>query len=323
MRAALFALLLATSLQAQNVVRSGPWVVESWTSNNRLAAAVIAEANKVTSLPGLPAAAPAFGQPIRIVLADNDARFRAATGGRAPDWGAGVAVPEEGLIALRAYGGRGGAYDELRPVLRHEIAHVALHRYFEHKRIPRWFDEGYAMWSAGEIDTRGEWRLRIAFATGAAPPLDSLGLAWPAMSGDAETAYLLAASVVKYLINESGTRALELFMKRWHDSGSFEGSLATTYGLSVDQLETHWQRDVRRRYGWFAVLVQSAAFASFAAVGVLALYVVRRRRDRLRLAQLKATEPPDLPAYWTETEMGIDPEPGESDIGEYGKKDDT
>lgn len=320
--AALSALLFATTLPAQNVVRSDPWIVESWTSNDRLAATVITQANSFDDLPGLPAAAPSFGKPIRIVLADSDARFRAATGGRAPEWGAGVAVPDEGLIVLRAYGGNRGAFDQLRPVLRHEIAHIALHRYFENRaRIPRWFDEGYAMWSAGEIDMGAEWQLRVAFATGRAPPLDSLGLAWPAMSGDAQIAYLLAASVVKYLINESGPRALDIFMQRWHQSGSFEDALAATYGLSLDQLETHWRRDVRRRYGWFAVLVQSAAFASFAGIGVLALYFVRRRKDRARLAQLKATEPPDQPAFWTETEMGIDPEPTEPDIGGHGKED--
>jgi hypothetical protein len=144
------------------------------------------------------------------------------------------------------------------------------------------------------------WLLRVAFATNRAPPLDSLELTWPALSTDARVAYLLSASAVEYLVDASGTRALELFMQRWRTSASFENALATTYGLSLDQLEVHWRKAVRDKYGWFAVLAQSAVFATFAALGITVLYLIRRRRDRAKLVQLRATEPPDEPAYWAE-----------------------
>ncbi|MGQ0814686.1 MAG: peptidase MA family metallohydrolase [Gemmatimonadota bacterium] len=325
--AALAAVCSSSAAFAQNLVRSGDYIVYSWTANDRLSQRVINDARAFVALPALPATAPTFGEPITIVLADNDRRFRELTGNRAPEWGVGVAAPAQGLIALRAYGGRRGGYDQLTAVLRHELAHIALHRYLRDAYIPRWFDEGYATWAAGELDGGGEWRLRVAFALQKAPSLDSLGLAWPAMSSDARIAYLLAASVVKYLVNESGTRALELFMSQWRDSGDFEAALAATYGISIDQLEIHWRRDLRRRYGWFAVLTQSAAFVSFAAIGVLALYFVRRRRDRLKMELLRATEPPDEPAYWnpgtepeadTETDFGIDRRTGGENIPRHG-----
>lgn len=318
MRAALAVLLLATAADAQNVVRAGPYVVESWTTTDRLSNNVIAEAQRFDSLPGLPRGAPAFGQPIRIVLAGNDAQFRAATGNRAPEWGVGVAVPAQGLIVLRAYGGTTGGYDQLMPVLRHELAHIALHRYVGDTYIPRWFNEGYAMWAAGELTTASEWQLRVAFVTRSAPALDSLELGWPAMTDDARIAYLLAASVVQYLVRESGTRGLDLFMARWRQTQNFEMALGSVYGLSIDQLERYWRRDIRRRYGWLTVLVQSTAFLSFASIGILALYFIRRRRDRIKLAHLEATEPPDQPAFWVEGEEGIDPEPDDEDIPGHG-----
>lgn len=322
MCAALAALVLATTANAQTTVRAGPYVIESWTSTERLANKVIAEAQRFDSLPGMPRGAPAFGLPIHIVLAGNDVQFRAATGNRAPEWGVGVAVPEQGLIVLRAYGGATGGYEELIPVLRHELAHIALHRYLGAAWVPRWFNEGYAMWAAGEMNTAAEWQLRVAFATRSAPPLDSLELSWPATSDDARIAYILAASVVQYLVRESGTRGLDLFMRGWRNTGNFEAALGSTYGLSLDQLETHWRKDVRRRYGWLTVLVQSAAFLSFASIGVLAMYFVRRRRDRGKMERLRATEPPDEPAFWAEETIeageGIDPGPDEEDIPRHG-----
>ena len=169
------------------------------------------------------------------------------------------------------------------------------------------------MWAAGELSNAAEWQLRIAFVTRSAPALDSLELAWPAGAENARVAYLLAASVVQYLVRESGERALDIFMKRWRDTQDFEVALGSTYGLSIDQLETHWRKDIRRRYGWLTVMVQSAAFASFASLGVFAMYFVRRRRDRAKLAHLKETEPPDEPAFWT-----VDPEAEEEDSPGHG-----
>jgi hypothetical protein len=319
--------LLLLAINAPRVLQSGDYVVYSWTANDRLAQQVISYAQQYDALPGLPANAPGFGQPIRIYLAPNDAIFRQVTEGNAPEWGAGVAIPEAGVIALRAYGGNRGAYDELRRVLRHELAHVALHRYLGETRIPRWFDEGYAEWSAGEFDNDAAWLLRVAFATQRAPPLDSLELSWPAMSTDARIAYLLAASVVQYMVRESGTRGLTLFLQRWRDSRRFDTALANTYGLSVDQLEAHWKHDVKRRYGWLAALTQTSVAFTLLAFAVLALYVIRRRRDRAHLARLKANELPDQPAYWipeetaTETETGFDRGAESRDIEQHGETD--
>lgn len=318
---ALAALFFATTLHAQHAVQSGEYTVYSWTANDKLATRVIEIARGYDSLPGLPAAAPAFGKPIAIYLAPDDKTFRELTGNQAPDWGAGVAAPEQGIIVLRAYGGTGGAYDELRSVLRHELAHIALHRYIEPGRIPRWFDEGYAVWASGEMDMDAAWVLRVAFATDRAPPLGTLELSWPAMSADARVAYLLAASAVEYLVRESGTRGLELFLARWHTSHNFENALAATYGLSLDQLESHWRKDVRHRYGWLATITQTSVAFFIMALGVILLYLIRRRRDRAKLAYLRATEPPDEPAFWEidpeaepEPDTTIDPTPKPPDI---------
>lgn len=294
---ATLAFLLAT-LIAPVTVRSGNFVVHSWTGNDRLARTILETATSAR-FATLPANAPDFGQPIHIYLAPDNRTFVELTGGQAPEWGAGVAAPEEGVIVLRAYTGEQGAYTELPAVLRHELAHIALYRYLQPARVPRWFDEGYAEWNAGELDAEGAWMLRVALARQHAP-LDSLELSWPSMATDARVAYLLAASVVQYLVHQSGERGLTILLERWHTSHNFEAALASTYGLSIDQLEAHWRKDVKHRYGWLAVITQTGAAATIIAVGVIGLYVIRRRRDRKKLARLRETELPDEPAFWIE-----------------------
>lgn len=284
----------------------GTYLIEYPAERSGLAQRVLQALKDAPPLPALPPEAPAFGEPIHIILPRSDAQFDSITGGVIPEWGAGVAIPMEGVIIVPGYsGGRAAGSNRVR-VLRHELAHIALHRYLGDARIPRWFNEGYATWAAGELDLQGEWRLRIAFATRTAPPLDSLELAFPRAATSAEIAYLLSASVVSYLVRASGEDALRLFLERWHASGNMEQAFAATYGMSIDQLERYWIRDVRSRYGWFAVLTQGAIVMAGASVLMVLLYAWKRRRNRRKLAQLMATEPPDEPAFWVEPDAPVD-----------------
>jgi hypothetical protein len=289
------------------------YTIEYPADRPRLGPSIAQTLRSIARLPALPAEAPAFGQNIQIILAASDAHFDSLTGGAIPEWGAGVADSRAGVIIIPGYGGGRASTSDISRVLRHELAHIALHRYLSPNRIPRWFNEGYATWSASELDFAAEWQLRVAFAKGTAPPLDSLELMWPRATADARLAYLLSASVVAYLVRESGEDALALFLQRWRSTQDIDQALATTYGLSIDQLETHWVKDVRERYGWFAVLAQSAVFMGGAAVLFLIMFAIRRRRDRKKLAFLRANEPPDLPAYWEETEDPVDDPPGKDD----------
>ena len=289
------------------------YTIEYPSQRPGLASAIIDMLRTSPPFPGLPANAPTFGKTILIILPANDEQFDSITGDRIPEWSAGVADPVAGVIVMPGYSG-GRASANMRGVLRHELAHIALHRYLGRALLPRWFNEGYATWAAGELDVDGGWRLRVAFATKRAPPLDSLELAWPTATVDAELAYLLSASVVEYLIRESGERGLTLFLERWRDTQNMERALAATYGISLDQLETHWRKDVKRRYGWFAVVTQSALFMTGASFILLILFGIRRRRDRAKLAMLKATEPPDEPAFWDEDvipDENVDGGPGQ------------
>lgn len=288
-------------------------VLRYWPGREALARALLAT-GAIAPLPGLPPDALAQGGPAVVYLAPDEARFDSLTGGHAPDWGAGIAIPREGVIVLPGYASHRGNPTALGRVLRHELAHVALQRYVGDVQVPRWFSEGYATWAAGQLDFDGAWLLRIAFLTGSAPPLDSLALAWPAAETPARVAYLLSASAVQYLYREGGERGLQVFFQHWRQGGDFEQALRTTYGLTLTQLEKYWSRDVRRRYGWVLFLAQSVVLWLIVGVGVIALYVVRHRRDRRRLEHLRATEIPDDPAYWM---SGVEV-PGEGRVREGG-----
>ena len=277
-----------------------PYTVQFAVGAQRLATRVLGLAQNMAPLPGIPARL-WQREEITIVLAPSEQAFHQLTGGRAPEWGAGVAIPQQSLIILPAYGStnRGGPLD-YGIVLRHELAHLALQRALAPARLPRWFNEGYATWAAGQLNWENAWMLRAAFLTGRAPPLDSLDVEWIGGAGEARIAYLLAASFIEFLVAESGQEGLRVLFEKWRATASFDRALAETYGADLGQLESQWRKFVKQRYGWAVFLTQGFIF--FAIVGglVIILVVVRRRRDRKKLAALKAEEPPDNPAFWQE-----------------------
>lgn len=279
----------------------GNVVVYHWPGGEAFARDVATAAAAALALPALPPGVLAFPPPVRIFLPPDEQRFDSLTGGRAPEWGAGVAFVDSSIIVLPGYSSRTrGAVHDLGPVLRHELAHIGLHRYLGHAQVPRWFSEGYATWAAGQLDADAAWLLRLAFLTRRAPPLDSLALDWPVLTTDARVAYLLSASAVGFLAETGGEAGLEMLLARWRESGSFDDALRATYTMTIGQLEEYWGRSVRRRYGWLLFFAQTAVIWVVITILVLILFVIRRRRDRARLARLEAAEIPDEPAFWLE-----------------------
>jgi len=278
-----------------------------WPETRALAYTLARSAARTSPLPGMPADILDRGPRIVVYVTPDEASFARYTGGRAPDWGAGVAFPGQGVIVLPGYGsGRGGATG-LNGVLRHELAHVALQRRLGEAPVPRWFTEGYAVWTARQLDADAAWLLRLAFVFDRAPALDSLELRWPAGAGDARVAYLLSATAVQYLYGLGSPDTFQRFLDQWAAAGRFEAALRSTYLLSSSQFERLWRRQVRSSYGWLLFLTQGAVLGLFFTAFVLGLFAFRRRRDRRKLADLRATEPPDDPAYWLEPGLGAPP----------------
>jgi len=274
-------------------------------SDSLLAERVLGLVDQQSRLPGLPDSLPAG---VTVVITHGPEAFDELTGGTVPEWRAGVAIPSENLLAVPAAEGRSLVSSEGRRTLRHEWAHLGLHAYLGDLRIPRWFDEGYAQWASGGFDATEAWRLRVLLALGRAPPMDSLSLRWPTDEEEARTAYLLAASAVTYLLEPGGERGLTLFLERWRDGRSFDAALTETFGTTPDRFEQNWARHVRSRYGWLFVLSHSAIFWMILALVLLFMMRIRRTTNRERLARLRASEPPDQPAYWVVDEGTPGPE---------------
>ncbi|NNG16787.1 MAG: hypothetical protein HKM89_09920, partial [Gemmatimonadales bacterium] len=233
-----------------------------------LAIALAEAASEPVSWPGLGRREPG---PLRLIVLEPGGQLDSLSRGRFPPWSAGLAYPSARTVVVRSRG------SEAFTVLRHELAHLALHEAVR-SRLPLWFDEGYASWAAGEFDRLQRLNVNLAVLRGRIPNFDVLDRALRGPPTTAETAYALAATAVIELARRTRGGDLESLLDRLEEGEGFDPALRSTIGLTVDQFEVQWRRSIRRRYN---LLTWIAAGGLWTLLGglVLVAHFLRRRRD--------------------------------------------
>jgi hypothetical protein len=247
----------------------------AWPAQRAVAADLARLADRPTEWPGLGVRDPG---PLRLIVVPDARLLDSLTAGRAPSWGAAIAVPGARTIVLRADEG------ELARTLRHELAHLALHEAVP-VRVPLWFDEGYAAWAAGEWDRLGTLELNLTVVRGAVPTLTGLDGALRGSASSADVAYALAVSAVAELARRNPTGTLTPLLRQLEAGEDFDAAVLSTTGLTMGRFEQEWQAALRRRYTLVNWLI---AGGGWLLVALLVAWQVRRRRrtDRVRRAAL-------------------------------------
>jgi hypothetical protein len=256
-------------------VRVGQVTAVAWPGQLGLATDLARRAAEPAEWPGLGRHAP---DPLRLILVPDARRMDSLSSGRAPAWGAAIALPGSRTILLRA------DVEDLYQTLRHELAHLALHHAVA-VRVPLWFDEGYASWAAGEWDRFGSVELNLAVVRGVLPDLQSLDGALRGSASTADVSYALAASAVAELARRNPSRSLSPLMQRLQAGSDFEAAVLATTGLTMPQFESEWRRTLRRRYSLGTWLLAGGGWG-FISLGVWALLLRRKRADLVRRAAL-------------------------------------
>lgn len=260
----------ALAAQGPQEIRVGRVTAVYWPGYEAAAVALAELADRAGPWPGLPPQSPG---PIRLLVVENARRFDSVTAKRLPEWGAGATFPGARAIVVRLDG------DPTR-VLRHELAHLALHQAV--RRVPLWFDEGYAARASGEWDRLDALQMNWRLLSGRVPALDDVTTDLRSGVQEAEAAYAFATTAVLFLDRLGRGQGLTPLLRNLAADPEFDRALRTTYGLTLTQFEALWRADLRGRYGWLVL------FASFTTLWLLVLLVVgfawryRRRRDRER-----------------------------------------
>jgi hypothetical protein len=178
----------------------------------------------------------------------------------------------------------------LLEVFRHELAHLALRDAVGGHAIPRWFNEGFAVFASGEGSFPRMQTLWTATVADRLLPLDQLARGFPADSATASVAYAQAADVVRYLMRKQDEHRFVSFIGRLRRGQTFDSAMADAYGMDRATLEYEWRQDVAKRYTFWPFLFSGTVVW----VGIVGLFVWgwrrRKRRSEKTLARWDAEE---------------------------------
>lgn len=217
-------------------------------------------------------------RPIRLVLAAESSHVARTT----PRWIAGFALGSQDLAVLFPARSPGYPDSNFEELVLHEIAHVLIHRAAGGREVPRWFNEGLALFVGGpwrlEDRTRVSWALLRRRRTG----LDQLDRYFGIDRGVARHAYALAGAFMQDLIRRHGADAPAEVLAGLAAGLSFDQAFAEAVGLPlIDAERSFWNR-YTFWYRWLPIITSSATLWVF----VTALFLIAARVRRRRTADL-------------------------------------
>jgi len=259
----------------QSAIKAGEVSVVFWDGEERQARSLAEQATRSRIWPGLGDVPPG---PLTIYLAASEQRFDSILGRKLPSFVRGVTDPAGRVIVLRLEG-------DPAATLRHELAHMALSAV--PAGVPRWFEEGYAAYAAAEWGRMDELSVSWQLVRGNKPFFDELSRdllseGWVRTG----TAYALSETAVGFLARLGGDRGLQPLMEALRTRKDFPLAVKDATGLSLEQVELLWQRDLHSRYGWLSFVTSAGVYWGLLSVLLVAAWIWRRRRDRERRARL-------------------------------------
>jgi len=180
-----------------------------------------------------------FSDRAKIYIYDSQEHYLEKA--RQSRWSAGAAYYHSRTI--RTYPSARGFFDSLLP---HELGHIIFHEFIgTHVPIPRWFDEGVAMYQERARQWGSHQKVKAAIQDGTFIPLEELGLVQLSANSsrdEVELFYAESASAVNFLIREHGRFKFLNFCRKLRGGDKFLHAFERTYPRfkTMDRLNHAW-----------------------------------------------------------------------------------
>jgi hypothetical protein len=232
-----------------------------------------------------------LGQPVldhvevRIARTPEEMGSLAPIGVPPPTYAAGIAYSSIRLVLLTLQSPTSAEAPDLEEVFRHELTHIAIDDAALGHHVPRWFNEGLAIYESGELPWARTKALADASLSKTLLPLSELDQGFPADHFEVNIAYAESADFVRFLMRKTDKERFVSLVERLRKGQTFSAAAADAYGSDLRKLEFQWKEDLSRRFTvWPAVLGGSSLWVF--VIGALVFgWVRKRRRARAILAR--------------------------------------
>jgi len=161
----------------------------------------------------------------------------------AQDWTGGVAFPDYYTILIAA----GPENQEWgASTVAHELMHLVVRQLSFNcaAGLPRWLDEGLAVWAEGGMDEYQQELLEQAIAEDSLLSLRAINSSFSAHAQRASLAYAQGYSVVNFLLERYGRERMLELLAVFRQGATYDGALQQVYGLDLDGVENLWRAEI-------------------------------------------------------------------------------
>jgi len=179
----------------------------------------------------------------------------------------------------------------LRPVLKHEFAHLLLHRHIASQGLPRWLDEGIAQYLSDGISEYLPDRSSVlgeAFAAKRVFPLAVLTDVFPSDRFGRQLAYEQSRSITLFMVRRYGDHMIPALLRRMAEGANVAEAFADLGGMGLADFEQDWRHHKTAPLSWLG-LVAGQVYGLLFFLGALATLIgyLRHRRRRKAYATLE------------------------------------
>jgi hypothetical protein len=182
-------------------------------------------------------------RPAKLFIYGSFDDLRSGIGRSAQEWTGGRAFPEYDVILLgvppnqASWGKR---------AIAHELTHLVVHQLVRggFGDMPRWLDEGLAMYMEGPLDTEYSASLDGAIRGNTLLTLRTISSNFPADSRLATLAYAQSYSVVAFIIKAYGREKMAALLREFKEGNTYDGALTKVLGVDTEALDAAWRASV-------------------------------------------------------------------------------
>jgi predicted metallopeptidase len=206
--------------------------------------------------------------------------------GWVPTWSAAVAYPSLNLIIMKSPRVMKGGHMDLDKVFKHELTHIAVGRAFRgREEVPRWLDEGLAMYESREWSFSRVSSMTKAVLTDSLIPLSEITSSFPREVARAELAYSQSFYLISFLVSKFGKEDFHRFIREYTRGGDLKGILLKVYGIGWDDFEEEWKGYLRLRFSWIPILTSTTTLWFLITLVFILGYARKKRAQRMLYEQ--------------------------------------
>ncbi len=231
----------------------------------------------------------ALDTPVGIFIAPSYQSYLRLTGGAIPHWGEAVADPQKQIIVLKSprWARSSGT---LKTLVMHEVMHIVLGQMTDHAPLPRWFNEGVAIYFSGEpgyLEGRIISRAQVANQL---IPLDAIDAVLTFQQGRAHLAYFESFLAVSFMVEQYGESAIRELLETVRRVRDFRYAFQKTFGQTLPAFEREWRFYLEKKYRWSIFLEFDTLLWLGIIVLFLLIFIIILIRNRRTMARWEAED---------------------------------